>query len=104
VHWPTSARRGELVVREHEPPPAVGVALVVDLRGANPEAAASEAMGIGRATLAAGGIVWCCTSEDGIEVSELIVDGRDLGRRLARATSGPPGAPPEGWPVETVSA
>ena len=24
VHWPTSARRGEIVVREHEPPPALG--------------------------------------------------------------------------------
>jgi uncharacterized protein (DUF58 family) len=104
VHWPTSARRGELVVREHEPPPAVGVALVVDLRGANPEAAATVAMGIGSATLAAGGIVWCCTSEDGVEVSEIIADVRDLGRRLARATAGQPGTPPEGWPVETVSA
>jgi uncharacterized protein (DUF58 family) len=104
VHWPTSARRGELVVREHEPPPAVGVALVVDLRGADPETAASEAMGMGIATLAAGGIVWCCTSEDDVAVSELIVDGRDLGRRLARATAGEPGTPPEGWPVETVRA
>ena len=41
VHWPTSARRGEIVVREHEPPPALGIALVVDLRGPIPEAAAS---------------------------------------------------------------
>ena len=104
VHWPTSARRGELVVREHEPPPAVGVAIVVELRGEQPEAAASHAMGIGLATLASGGIVWCCTNEDGIEVSELVADGRDLGRRLARATAGPPGTPPEGWPVETVLA
>jgi uncharacterized protein (DUF58 family) len=104
VHWPTSARRGELVVREHEPPPAVGVALVVDLRGSEPEAAASVAMGLGVATLAAGGIVWCCTSEDGEPVSDLITDARDLGRRLARAGAGQPGTPPEGWPVETVSA
>ena len=36
VHWPTSARRGEIVVREHEPPPALGVAIVVDLRGPTP--------------------------------------------------------------------
>jgi len=102
VHWPTSARRGELVMREHEPPPAVGVALVVDLRGAEPEAAASLAMGIGVATLAAGGLVWCCTSEDLVEVSELVIDARDLGRRLARAAAGQPGAPPEGWPIELV--
>ncbi len=62
VHWPTSARRGEIVVREHEPPPALGIALVVDLRAdspdAAPEAAASLAAGIGTATLAAGGVVW----------------------------------------------
>ncbi len=102
VHWATSARRGELVVREHEPPPAVGVAIVVDLRGADPETTASQAMGLGTATLAAGGIVWCCTCEDGIEVSELVADRRDLGRRLARATAGEPGRPPEGWPVERV--
>jgi hypothetical protein len=102
VHWPTSARRGELVVREHEPPPAVGIAIVVDLRGADPEATASQAMGLGVATLAAGGIVWCCTCEDGVEISELVADARDLGRRLARATEGEPGTPPEGWPVERV--
>jgi len=33
VHWPTSARRGTLVVREHDPPANEGVALVVDLTG-----------------------------------------------------------------------
>jgi len=31
VHWPTSARAGELVVRELEPPVATGIALRVDL-------------------------------------------------------------------------
>ena len=104
VHWPTSARRGELVVREHEPPPALGVALVVDLRGRAPETAASRAMGIGIATLAAGGIVCCCTHEDGGALSELVPDVRALGRRLARATAGPPGDPPAGWPHEVVRA
>ena len=91
VHWPTSARRGTLVVREHEPPVVVGVALVVDLNGPPDEVelAASRAAGIGRATLAAGGAVWCCTSEAGGPVSARVVDQRDLGRRLARATAGP---------------
>jgi len=104
VHWPTSARRGELVVREHEPPPAVGVALVVDLRGATPEAAASLAAGIGRATLAGGGLVWCGTYEDGAPVGATVADTLDLERRLARAAPGPPASPPDRWPVETVSA
>jgi uncharacterized protein (DUF58 family) len=104
VHWPTSARRGEIVVREHEPPPALGVALVVDLRGPTPEAAASIAAGIGVATLAAGGIVWCCTYEDGEAVGEPVADARALGRRLARAVPGPPPAPPDHWATEVVHA
>jgi uncharacterized protein (DUF58 family) len=104
VHWPTSARRGSLVVREHEPPPAVGLALVVDLSGSGEEAeaAASRAAGIGRATLAAGGAVWLCTREAGGPVSAAVVGARDLGRRLAAAEPGEPGAAPEGWSVEVV--
>jgi uncharacterized protein (DUF58 family) len=106
VHWPTSARRGSLVVREHEPPPAVGIALVVDLSGPVEvvESAASRAAGIGRATLAAGGAVWCCTHEAGEPVSAPVADARDLGRRLAAAQPGDPGLPPEGWPIEVVRA
>jgi uncharacterized protein (DUF58 family) len=106
VHWPTSARRGTLVVREHEPPPAVGVALVIDLSG-TPEAAetaASRAAGIGRATLAAGGAVWCCTREETGPVSAPVAHPRDLGRRLAAAQPGEPGTPPPGWSVEVVGA
>jgi uncharacterized protein (DUF58 family) len=104
VHWPTSARRGEIVVREHEPPPSVGIALIVDLRGPAAEAAASRAAGIGAATLAAGGVVWCGTFEDGEPVGALVADARALGRRLAHAAAGPPPAAPENWPAEVVSA
>jgi uncharacterized protein (DUF58 family) len=106
VHWPTSARRGTLVVREHEPPPTIGIALVVDLNGYpdDAEEAASRAAGIGRATLAAGGALWCCTSESSGPVSARVLDPLDLGRRLARAGAGPPGTPPDGWPVEVVQA
>jgi uncharacterized protein (DUF58 family) len=106
VHWPTSARRGMLVVREHEPPAVVGVALVIDLNGERDEVenAASRAAGIGRATLAAGGSLWCCTSEAGGPVSAMVVDVRDLNRRLARAGAGDTGMPPPDWPVETVHA
>lgn len=106
VHWPTSARLGTLVVREHEPPPASGIALVVDLNGMpdDVERTASRAAGIGRATLAAGGAVWCCTSEPAGPVSARVTDARDLGRRLARAGAGEPGTPPPGWPAEVVRA
>jgi len=104
VHWPTSARRGEIVVREHEPPPALGVALVVDLRGTVPEVAASTAAGIGTATLAAGGVVWLGTFEDGEPVGEMVADARALGRRLARAAVGPPPTAPDHWPTEIVRA
>jgi uncharacterized protein (DUF58 family) len=102
VHWPTSARRGELVVREYEPPPALGVALVVDLRGPDPERAASVAAGIGNATLALGGLVWCCTCEREGAVSEPVHDARELGHRLARAVAGPPPEAPDGWHAEVV--
>jgi len=86
--------------------PATGVALVVDLNGLpdGVERAASIAAGLGRATLAAGGAVWCCTSEPAGPVSARVADARDLGRRLARAGAGEPGMPPAGWPVEVVRA
>ncbi len=104
VHWPTSARRGTLVVREHEPPPAAGCAVVVDLRGPDPEAVASRAMGIAAATLHAGGVVWFGTAERGGPAGALVSDVRDAGRRLARAVAGEPARPPDGWPVEVVRA
>jgi uncharacterized protein (DUF58 family) len=106
VHWPTSARRGELVVREHEPPPTVGVALVVDLSagGSAAEDAASRAAGIGRATLATGGVVWCCTCDVAGPVSAPVDNTRELGRRLARAIAGVPAPPPKHWPVQVVRA
>ena len=104
VHWPTSARSGSLVVREHEPPPSVGVALLVDLNGAEPEVAARRAAGVGLATLNAGGMVWLGTCEERGPVGELIADARDLGRRLARAEPGPLPEPPARWFVEVARA
>ena len=106
VHWPSSARRGTLVVRDHEPPAAFGCAIVVDLSGPADEAEvlASRAAGIGRALFAAGAAVWCCTYEARGPVSARVADERDLGRRLARAEAGEPGTPPAGWPVEVVRA
>jgi len=104
VHWPSSARRGEIVVREYEPPPGLGIAILVDLRGPAPELAASRAAGIGASTLAAGGVVWLGTAERDTAVGEIVESALELGRRLARATAGEPASPPDHWPVERVSA
>jgi uncharacterized protein (DUF58 family) len=106
VHWPTSARRGELVVREHDPPTALGVALVVDLRGTEDEAeeAASIAAGVGRAALARGAQLVVATREEQGPVCAPVLDARALGHRLARAIGGVPADPPPGWPVQVVHA
>ncbi|MBX3286127.1 MAG: DUF58 domain-containing protein [Actinobacteria bacterium] len=106
VHWPTTARMGELVVRELEPPAPVGSAVVVDLTnlGALTEQAASYAMGACRAVLGAGGELVLCTCEAGGPVSERVRYPIDAARRLARAVPGRPGEPPDGWPVARVGA
>ncbi len=61
--------------------------------------AAGRAAGIGRSTLAAGGVVMLATCEATGPVCELVDDARTLGRRLARAGAGRPPDPPEGWPA-----
>lgn len=106
VHWPSTARLGELVVRELEPPAPVGAAVVVDLTNLGPltEQAASYAMGACRAVLGAGGELVLCTREDGGPVAERVRYAIDAGRRLARAVPGAPGEPPPGWPVARVGA
>jgi uncharacterized protein (DUF58 family) len=105
VHWPTSARRGELVVREQEPAAVAGVAVVADLRGdpGRAEAIASRAAGIAAATLGAGGRVLLATYEPAGPVLAPVLDRRGLGRRLAAAVPGVPPQPPDGWAVVEVT-
>lgn len=106
VHWPSSARTGGLVVRELEPPVPVGQAIVVDLRGLgeDTERAASYALGACLAVLAADGDLVVATCEAEGPVVGRVRSAVDAGRRLARAVPGPPGAPPEGWPVVEIGA
>jgi uncharacterized protein (DUF58 family) len=124
VHWPTSARMGDLVVREHDPPDDEGVALLVDLTGrpraprsdgrdepadrGEPdraaETAAEIAMGVGRAVLARGGRLFLGTCTTRGPVGAPVADVRELGRRLAYAVPGPPAGAPHGWPVHHVTA
>lgn len=104
VHWPSSARLGELVVRELEPPAPVGQAVVLDLRDLGPdtERAAAYALGACRAVLAAGGRLALATCEAGGPVVGEVRTPLDAGRRLARAVPGPPARPPDGWPVVEI--
>ena len=105
VHWPTSARTGELAVRELEPPALTGVAIVVDLRGPEEQAeiVASRAAGLGRAALAAGAHVLLLTTEPSGPVVAPASSRLELGRRLARATRDTPPDVPPGWPVARLA-
>lgn len=106
VHWPSSARLGELVVRELEPPAPVGQAVVLDLRDLGPdtERAASYALGACRAVLATGGQLALATAEAAGPVVGRVRTPLDAGRRLARAVAGVPGEPPAGWPVVEIGS
>lgn len=106
VHWPSSARLGQLVVRELEPPTPLGQAVVVDLRdlGRDAERAASYGFGACRAVLAAGGELVLCTAEPSGPVTGRVRTPLDAGRRLARAVPGAPGLPPEGWAVVEIGS
>lgn len=109
VHWPSSARTGQLVVRELDPPASTGLALVVDLgdpSGLGSEAverAASLAAGAARRLLASGSRVVLCTVEATGPVTGEVADAADVRERLARAVHGAPPPALEGWPVLWVS-
>jgi len=99
VHWPTTARTGELAVRELEPPAADGIAVRLVL-GPDPvvaERAAGHARGLGDAVLRAGDVLLLSTCERGRAVVEVVGTRRGLARRLARATAGDPPQLPVGW-------
>ena len=110
VHWPSTARFGQLVVRELEPPATRGLAVVVDLRCADEpgaehrsETAASRAAGIAESVLDHGGRVLMVTAEAGGAVVDEVGDALGVRRRLARAIPGAPAAVPDGWPTHLVT-
>lgn len=106
VHWPTTARTGELAVRELEPPAVTGIAVAVDLRGPEDaaEAAAGRAAGLGREVMRAGAHLLLLTCEASGPVSAPVSGPLELGRRLARATAGIPPSAPDGWPTLRIEA
>ena len=109
VHWASTARYGDLMVKELEAPGSPVLALVVDLRAGGDEAevAAGRAAGIANAALLAGMPVTLLTAEvTGPRVGP-VMNPIEVGRRLARAvTTAPPPEGPleEGTQVVRVSA
>lgn len=95
VHWPASARWGELMVKEMDDPTAADLVIVVDLRGRpdRVEAAASVAAGLAGAGLQIGLVVSLLTAEAGGPRAGPVSTPVEAGRRLARAVDD--GAPPE---------
>lgn len=105
VHWPSTARTGELVVRELDAPEPVRQAVVLDLTdlGAETERAAAYALGACLAVLTAGGQLAVATHEDVAgPVIGLVRHPLDAARRMARATPGRPAEAPAGWPVVEI--
>jgi uncharacterized protein (DUF58 family) len=103
VHWPATARRGQLIVKELEEPDRPGLVIQVDLNG-DPETAehtAGRAMGAACGALRAGLEVTLLTAEAGGPRAGRVRTALEAGRRLARATAGAPaeGPVPEGAAV-----
>lgn len=104
VHWPSTARTGEVVVRELEPPVPLGQAVVLDLSdlGDLREEAAAYALGACLAVLEAGGALVLCTREPDGPVSAEVPSRLVARRRVAAAVEGAPAAPPPGWPLVEI--
>jgi uncharacterized protein (DUF58 family) len=92
VHWPSTARTGELMLREFEPPATHGVAvrLVLVRDPALAEPAAGRAYGFGQSVLRSRHALLLMTREAGGDVVGPVATERELGRRLARAVAGEP--------------
>lgn len=107
VHWPATARAGELMVKELESPGAPVLVVAVDLAGGGSdavEAAASRAAGLALAALRVDVPVVLLTAETGGPQGGRVSSPVEVGRRLARAVAGPLPAPPPGTRPVVVSA
>ncbi len=95
VHWPATARWGEVMVKELEDLATQELVLVVDLRGdpERTEEAASYAAGLAGAGLRAGLPVSLFTAEETGPRAGRVTSPVHIGRRLARAVA--TAAPPE---------
>lgn len=108
VHWPSSARAGELIVRELEPPQREALVVVVHLveRSEAAEQAVSRAAGIVLDALRDGVAVVLCTSDGARPIVAEVTSPLHLNRRLAAADVGDPGRPTGAasrWPMTVCS-
>lgn len=89
VHWPATAHRGELMVREAERPDAAVPELEVVLPDDGPEgdAVAARALGTLLALLARSSPVMLSTTEEDGGRTEAVFGPADAGRRIARAVA-----------------
>jgi uncharacterized protein (DUF58 family) len=96
VHWPSSARHGQLMVKELEAAAAPPLTVVVDLGppGDGAEGAASLAAGVALSGLRAGMAVSMLTVDDAGPVAGRVGTPVEVSRRLARAVTGRPPEPP----------
>ena len=106
VHWPATARTGQIMVKEREHPQQPRCVIALDLTGSSTagEAAAERAMGVVCDALEAGREVLLCTVEPGGPVTALVAGKLDTGRRLARAVPGRPDVPDGVSTVQMISA
>lgn len=103
VHWPATAKTGEVMVRQLEAPASPRLAVVVDLR--HGEEAAGRSAGLALDALRHGVDVVLLTAEADGPVVAPVTSALDVGRRLARAvaTLAPPEGPiPDGADVVRV--
>lgn len=108
IHWPATARAGELMVKELEAPVAPVLCIAVDLRTARlddvaVEGAASRAAGLALAAINAGVPVTLLTAEASGPRSGPVSSAGDVNRRLARAIAGGLPPPPRGTDPIVVS-
>ena len=98
VHWPSTARRGDLVVKEVEEPGAPRLVVVLDLGGggAAGEAAAARAAWYAYEALRRGYEVVLATAEPAGPVIARIGPPTDVNQQLARAARGTPRPPTPG--------
>lgn len=98
VHWPSSARRGDLVVKEVEEPGAPLLVVALDLGGgaAAGELAAARAAWYAYEALRRGYEVVLATAEPAGPVTGRVGPPTDVNQRLARAARGTPRLPADG--------
>jgi uncharacterized protein (DUF58 family) len=91
LHWPATARTGEMMIRETDGVTVAPVVILVDLVGpaATVEPTVSRAAGLALAALKRGAAVVLITAEPSGPVTGAVTSPLEVSRRLARATVGP---------------